>query len=101
MAREQRKNFRVEWNSPGTIYDRNSNQARPCIVSNFSNGGARITGVRAATVPDEFMLRITPSRKRKCRVLWRSSDALGVEFTDRITSADEPNTGASALEPTR
>ena len=58
--RERRKNFRVEWNSLGTIYDRNGRFARRCIVSNFSNGGARITGVEPSTVPDEFILRISP-----------------------------------------
>jgi hypothetical protein len=34
------------------------------------------------------MLRITGGhdRTRKCRVLWRSDDTLGVEFTDCTTS---------------
>jgi hypothetical protein len=58
--RERRKNFRVEWNSPGKIYHRNGRFARLCIVRNFSNGGARITGVEPGTVPDEFILRIFP-----------------------------------------
>jgi hypothetical protein len=40
--RERRKNFRVEWNSPGKIYHRDGRFARLCIVSNFSNGGARL-----------------------------------------------------------
>ena len=58
--RERRKNFRVEWNSPGKIYHRNGRFARLCIVRNFSNGDARITGVEPGTVPDEFILRIFP-----------------------------------------
>jgi hypothetical protein len=68
MRRERPKSFRVEWHSPATIYD--GKLARPCIVSNFSNGGAKITGVMAATIPDQFALRITShgSRIRKCRV---------------------------------
>ena len=83
--RERRKNFRVEWNSLATIY--HGEFARACILSNFSNGGARITGVRAETFPDEFMLRLTPhGRMHKCRVLWRTDDTLGVEFTDRDRS---------------
>jgi hypothetical protein len=66
----------------------------PCIVDNFSNGGAKISSVRPETVPDEFMLRITPhSPPRKCHVIWRSADALGVEFTER--RAEEPVRGAS------
>jgi len=90
--RERRKHFRVEWNSPATIYYLNSRVTRGCIVRNFSNGGAKIVGVKAATIPDEFMLRITPGhgRTHKCRVLWRSDDAMRVQFIDRIASAEEP-----------
>ena len=103
MVREQRRNFRVEWNSPATIYDTDGRSERPCILSNFSNVGAKITGVRPDTIPDEFMLRITPrGRIRKCRVLWRSgsSNTLGVVFTDHFPTAEEPPTGDVAREPT-
>jgi len=84
MNNERRRNFRVEWNSPATIHDPERNLIRPCILINFSNTGAKITGVVAGTIPDEFMLRITGGRDRtrKCRVLWRSDDTVGVEFTD-------------------
>jgi hypothetical protein len=79
--RERRKNFRVEWNSPGKIYHRNGRFAGLCIVSNFSNRGARITGVEPGTVPDEFILRIFPhGRTHECHVTWHSKDGLGVEF---------------------
>ena len=81
MPRERRKDFRVEWNCPATIHDSERNLARPCILSNFSNGGAQITGVRADTIPDEFILQITHDDVRKCRVIWRAGDTLGVEFT--------------------
>ena len=98
MRRERRKHFRVEWNSPATIYE--GRLARPCIVSNFSNGGAKIVGVKAITIPDHFALRIIchDSRIRMCRVLWRSDDTLRVEFTDRVTSAKEPAVRKSARE---
>ena len=89
--RERRKNFRVEWNSPGKIYHRNGRFARLCIVSNFSNGGARITGVEPGTVPHEFILRISPhSRPHECHVIRRSRDGLGVEFTGNDRGMNEP-----------
>jgi PilZ domain len=92
MRRERRKHFRVEWNSPATIYDLDRGAPRPCIVRKFSNGGAKIVGVRANTIPDEFTLRITPGhgRTHKCRVLWRSDDAIRVQFIDHIVSAEAP-----------
>jgi hypothetical protein len=89
MRGERRKNFRVEWNSPATIHDVDRELLRPCILANFSNTGARITGVRATTIPDEFVLCITLGRTRKCRVIWRSDDALGVEFTDCVEMAED------------
>jgi len=102
MVRERRRNFRVEWNSPATICDADGCSERPCILSNFSNAGAKITGVMPDTIPDEFMLRITPhGRIRKCRVLWRSSSSntLGVVFTDLFPSVEEPHTGDTVREP--
>jgi hypothetical protein len=93
MARERRKNFRVEWNSSASIYDCDGNWGHSCVVKDLSNGGAKITAVPVSDVPDQFMLRIARGSRgtRKCHVLWRSPDALGVEFTDRFAGA-EPNT---------
>jgi hypothetical protein len=92
--RDRRKTFRVEWNSPAKMYDCDGCFARACIVSNFSNGGAKITGVEIATVPDEFILRISPhSRAHRCHVAWRSKDSLGVAFADNAKGAGEPALG--------
>ena len=92
--RERRKNFRIEWNSPGKIYHRNARFARHCIVSNFSNGGAKIVGLEPSTVPDEFILRISPhGHDHRCRVTWRSKDGLGVEFAGDAKGIREPAIG--------
>jgi|SRR5215467_5747693 len=91
MFGERRKSFRVEWNSPATIHD--GDMERPCILANFSNAGAKLTRVVPATIPDEFLLSITPhGRKRKCRVRWRYGEAVGIEFTDRADT-EQPNSG--------
>src|SRR5471030_1836668 len=80
--RERRKSFRVEWHSAAEIYDRDGRFVRLCIVSNFSNGGAKIIGLEPSTIPDEFLLRISPRvRAQRCHVTRRSKDGLGVEFT--------------------
>ena|ERR1700730_17045919 len=88
MQRERRRNIRVRWNSPATIHDPQRHLDRPCILNNFSNDGAEITGVRAATIPDEFMLEITRDDIRKCRVIWRTDDTLGAEFTGLVASKE-------------
>jgi PilZ domain. len=92
--RERRKNFRVEWNSAAKIYDRDGRFARQCIVSNFSNGGAKIIGLEPSTVPDEFILRISPRcRAMRCHVIRRSVDGFGVEFTAGANGTSEPALG--------
>ncbi len=98
MRRDRRKSFRVEWNSTAMIYD--GTMARPCILTNFSNGGAKITGVVVSTVPDEFSLRITPhSRPHSCRVLWRAEESLGVMFIDRAAPVAAPPATRRQREP--
>jgi len=105
MSRERRKNFRVEWNSPATIYDTEKQMIYPCVLKDFSNGGAKISATSVADIPDEFTLRIASGRAgmRKCRVLWRTARTLGVEFADRLedilnTKAAEPKTTRKARE---
>ena len=60
----------------------------------------KIVGVTATTIPDEFMLRITPGHGRihKCRVLWCSDDAMRVQFVDRIATAKEPDLAYTVRE---
>lgn len=98
--RDRRKNFRVEWNLPATIYDVGRHLERPCVLVELSNGGAKIAGVRAHTIPDEFRLRMPIGDRRSCRVVWRTEDTLGVQFTDCIDgnggSSDQP----AVREPT-
>lgn len=84
MTRDRRQNFRIEWKSPASV-DLGDGQDRiACVVKNLSNGGARIAC--AETLPDEFILRVTPGRgrPRACRVAWRRGDELGVQFVDAI-----------------
>jgi hypothetical protein len=89
--RERRKSFRVEWRSYATIYDVERHLERPCILSDFSDGGAKITGVRADKIPDEFRLRMPEGDRRGCRVVWRTENSLGVKFVDRVPSREGAN----------
>jgi len=90
MASERRRNLRVEWNSAASIYDLDGDRSFACTVKDFSNGGAKITSVPVNDVPDRFMLRFFRGSRgaRKCHVLWRSLDTLGVEFTDVVAGAE-------------
>ena len=88
---ERRKHFRVEWNSAAKIYAEEGRLALQCVVSNFSNGGAKIVGVEPKAIPDEFMLRISPhGRPHRCQVVWRSKDGLGVQFVQAQQPSGTP-----------
>jgi hypothetical protein len=88
MPRERRKHFRVKCNSPATICDLDGRSRWPCSLSDFSNGGGKITGVLALVIPDEFMLHIARGRTRKCRVRWRLAFSLGVEFAECMANLE-------------
>jgi hypothetical protein len=79
---ERRKHFRVTWNLPATIYDVERHLERPCILCDLSDGGARLSGVRANAIPDEFRLRTPLGDRRTCHVVWRTDNELGVRFAD-------------------
>jgi hypothetical protein len=100
MKDERRQHLRVEWIDSGTIDLGTGLPRRACIVSNLSNGGAKLSGLDAATVPDEFTLCLTASRNsaRKCRVIWRGRHELGVEFDEPFpASAKSARRRAAAL----
>jgi PilZ domain-containing protein len=93
MRRERRKNFRVEWHSAATICDLERRSEQPCTLSDFSNGGAKISGIAAHEIPDEFMLNMGRGlgRARRCRVVWRADDTVGVQFTDPAKPGGKPS----------
>jgi hypothetical protein len=92
MMDERRQHPRVEWIDSGTIDLGNGLPHRPCVVSNLSNSGAKLSGLEADTLPDEFTLFLTASQNsaRKCRVIWREKHELGVEFDEPFPTAGQP-----------
>ncbi len=90
MRGERRQNFRVEWKSSAAFYD-GEGRRHPCVVSDLSNGGAKITGANPETMPDDFLLLVSPhSALRTCHIAWRGKDAVGVRFTDTLGHVRTP-----------
>ena len=85
MRRDRRKDIRVEWNSPGRFFNEGSRSARPCVVINLSNGGAKIVVATDAVITDTVKLQTTPhSPLRDCLMVWRKGDTVGVEFVQAV-----------------
>jgi hypothetical protein len=57
---------------------------RTCIVTDISEGGARL--YNETDMPDTFSLSVQIEGKetrRECRVVWRLGGEFGIRFTDR------------------
>jgi hypothetical protein len=57
-------------------------QLRECTVWDESESGARLVVDAPETIPDLFHIYMTLdfSSRRRCRVVWRSTTQIGVEF---------------------
>jgi hypothetical protein len=62
-----------------------------CVVADISDSGARLHVENSKTVPNSFALLLSASGKpkRKCRVVWRKSAQIGVEFEKPLARADK------------
>ena len=85
-----------------------------CVVADISDSGARLGVENSKAVPTNFVLLLSASGKpkRKCRVVWRKSGQIGVEFEKPLARAEKhrpilkaekmsPPLGMSAPEPDR
>ena len=101
MFEERRKHIRVMWVSPGSIVLASGGE-RPCIVSDLSNGGAKLIEL-TEEIPDEFMLKLCPSRgpPRACRVVWRVKRQAGVQFLEPFPTISKPLKRASRKQAPR
>ena len=71
-----------------------------CALSDVSERGARINVHDAETIPDNFMLLLAGNgaARRKCRVIWRKPQQVGVKFEnwldERVQAARGPKSNA-------
>jgi PilZ domain len=50
------------------------------MLDNLSAGGACVSVSGSKPIPAEFTLVFPPNTPRRCRLVWRSGEKLGVEF---------------------
>ena len=65
----------------------------PCTVLDVSEHGARIELASSARLPDDIYLFITKdgSRRRRCRIAWRSDMQIGVSYIGPIELRSRTN----------
>ena len=81
-AREKRKRRRVRVRHAAWI--RTGNDAKPlaCVLWDQSEDGARIAAPHCEKLPEVFTLVRDKQSSRLCRVRWRKSSQVGVQFID-------------------
>ena len=73
----------------------NSAAGIECTIRNLSGTGACLQVESVVGIPDSFTLVIATERShRACRVVWRKSNRIGIEFDSR---ADENESGGSLV----
>jgi hypothetical protein len=82
---ELRKHRRQPLHYPALILLGRDQQPCMCMLSDVSDGGAKITIAAERDLPDEFVLRLSGrgGTRRHCNVVWRDGMSMGVEFSNR------------------
>lgn len=83
---EQRRSLREAVNFPAWIAVGKGTVVLPCMVVDVSEHGARIEIAGPAGLPDEFSLYLTQdgSRRRRCKIAWRSEMQVGVSYVGPV-----------------
>jgi hypothetical protein len=79
---ENRKAIRRRVLKSATIeFDRG---AHSCAVRDLSDTGANLDVPHALAIPYEFTLTMETDQPRRCRVIWRKENRLGVAFAEQV-----------------
>src|SRR3954470_13939959 len=82
LSSEKRKNLRRSISYPAFIDLGDGSPVRECTLCDASQEGALLNVADPKSVPDLFTLALSSdgAATRKCRVAWRRSGQVGVEF---------------------
>jgi hypothetical protein len=59
-----------------------------CWLADVSQSGARLAVGSAAKLPDEFTLALSADMRRRCHVVWRNGQEVGVKFVTEAPAVD-------------
>jgi hypothetical protein len=102
MLKDRRQNQRLTLQGGAKIQCGAGALPRDCRITDVSDGGARLH-VEGFEVPQNFILWLSLTEARECKVAWRLGHEVGVQFIDahqngfgrRIAG---PGTGRRKLE---
>jgi hypothetical protein len=101
MQVEKRRTPRRPIRRPAFIDVGDGSMLRGCMLRDISAGGARVVVETATALPEEFSLMLghdgRPPRRR-CRVVWRFNNVVGVEFLNDPSEVDKDTSTAENAE---
>ena len=82
MDSEKRKGHRQTLKYPAKLDFGDGTPLVSCILTDVSASGARFAVEHPDKIPDNFSLLLAPEHhaKRRCKVMWREANQIGVEF---------------------
>jgi len=82
LRSDLRRSERNDSNVPAVIRTADAAPALPCVVCNLSEGGAKLLLEGSDALPAEFILFLRPNSPvgRRCQVIWRLGNKVGVRF---------------------
>jgi hypothetical protein len=98
MSSEKRKKYRRSFTYPGQIDLGDGSPPRKCMLRDASDTGAQILVASPDELPNEFFLILSydGAAQRRCRVMWRTENRVGVKFPKEPGTVSAPPAGKHA-----
>ena len=98
----RRKSLRRQFGYPGLMQSVGGGSPGACVIVDISETGAQLEVPVGAEIPIEFALLIggNANVRRRCRVVWRSGNRVGVQFAAGIKRVT-PSTARAAKRSTQ
>jgi hypothetical protein len=95
IRENKRKHVRRPLTYAGHIDAGGGAPAHECVLTDVSENGAQIVVASAVKLPENFILTLgfKGTARRRCQVIWRSEDRIGVSF---VPDSVRPNANAAA-----
>lgn len=90
--RERRRRRRVLYAVPSGIRS-DVGKPIPCVLWDDSETGARLAAAHATKLPEVFTLVSDKQSSRLCRIVWRKSPLVGVQFIKANETSQQPAIG--------
>ncbi len=103
MDGEKRKDHRQSLKYPAKIDMGDGTPHLPCILTDVSGSGARVIVEAPDKIPERFTLLLAAEHGtlRRCKVMWREENQLGLAFIKPPAVKSGPRPGVAFRQPVR